>query len=317
MPLIILSVLRSRSQSFSHLHTRARVDCANLSSFLKLPPQYSHLETFCSSPPASSALAYVTAAVMSKLIANNLLPQVRIFRSRTPFIDLSTSSLLVIIARSSTTLVSLDCPLVSRPRSLDGNLVLEAGHLCPCLCFPRSSLLSMCLLTPVPPPPISLEMIQLFVLCRCVCCLGPLVNAFVGVKCLSCSTSAPFFIRLCQEVRLDLEKALRSDAHQLVSHLLSDALARHTWSIQQQLAVIDNAECPAASRGSEACIHAAFQNSMLQHMDSCFGFNLGSKPAPSISLRSLSVGSVSSETAVHISRAFITGYIMVSLCCAS
>ena len=47
------------------------------------------------------------------------------------------------------------------------------------------------------------------------------------------------------------------------------------------------------------------------------GFNLGSKPAPSISLRSLSVGSVSSETAVHISRAFITGYIMVSLCCAS
>ena len=130
-------------------------------------------------------------------------------------------------------------------------------------------------------------------------------------------TSAPFFIRLRQEVRLDLEKALRSDAHQLASHLLSDALTRHTWSIQQQLAVIDNAECPAASRGSEACIHAAFQNSMLQHMDSCFGFNLGSKPAPSISLRSLSVGSVSSETAVHISRAFITGYIMVSLCCAS
>lgn len=38
--------------------------------------QYTHLETFCPSPPAASALAQVTAAVLSKLITNNLLPQV-------------------------------------------------------------------------------------------------------------------------------------------------------------------------------------------------------------------------------------------------
>jgi len=44
---------------------------------LKSSLQYSHLETFCSSPPADSALTYVTAFAMSKLIANNLLPQVR------------------------------------------------------------------------------------------------------------------------------------------------------------------------------------------------------------------------------------------------
>jgi len=118
---------------------------------------------------------------------------------------------------------------------------------------------------------------------------------------------APSLFQPCQEVRLDLEKVLRSDAHQLASHLLGDALARHTWSIHQQLAAIDNAECPAAARGSDECVHAAFQSAMLQHMDSCFGFNLGSKPAPSISVRSLSVGSVSSETAVHMSRAFISG----------
>ncbi len=113
-----------------------------------------------------------------------------------------------------------------------------------------------------------------------------------------------------QEVRLDLEKAQRSSAHQLASSLLADALSRHTWSIQEQLAVIDNPDCPASSRGSEACIHAAFQSSMLQHMDNCFGFNLGSKPAPTISVRSLSVGSVSSVTAGDFSRAFISGCVV-------
>jgi len=215
------------------------------------PKQYSHLETFCSSPPASSALAYVTAAVMSKLIANNLLPQ---------FYDAGLAGLSVGLSPS-----------------LSGWQFSVGGW---------SSM--------------SLPLFSSFF---------SALNVFAD----SSATSAhkpgdDSVVRAVQEVRLDLEKALRSDAHQLVSHLLSDALARHTWSIQQQLAVIDNAECPAASRGSEACIHAAFQNSMLQHMDSCFGFNLGSKPAPSISLRSLSVGSVSSETAVHISRAFITGY---------
>ena len=110
-----------------------------------------------------------------------------------------------------------------------------------------------------------------------------------------------------QEVRLDLEKDLRSDAHVLASSMLADALLRHTWSVQEQLAVIDNVECPSASRGSEACVHAAFQTSMIQHMEGCFGFIMGSKPAPSISVRSLSVGSLSSLTAVDISRAFITG----------
>jgi hypothetical protein len=110
-----------------------------------------------------------------------------------------------------------------------------------------------------------------------------------------------------QEVRLDLEKDLRSDAHVLASSMLADALLRHTWSVQEQLAVIDNVECPSASRGSEACVHAAFQTSMIQHMEGCFGFIMGSKPAPSISVRSLSVGSMSSLTAVDISRAFITG----------
>jgi hypothetical protein len=133
--------------------------------------------------------------------------------------------------------------------------------------------------------------------------LRSLVDAFVFVL----FNLAPSLFQPCQEVRLDLEKVLRSDAHQLASHLLGDALARHTWSIHQQLAAIDNAECPAAARGSDECVHAAFQSAMLQHMDSCFGFNLGSKPAPSISVRSLSVGSVSSETAVHMSRAFISG----------
>jgi hypothetical protein len=125
-----------------------------------------------------------------------------------------------------------------------------------------------------------------------------------------------FFPTFFQEVRLDLEKELRSDAHTLASGLLADALFRHTWSIQQQLAVIDNAECHAATRGSEACVHAAFQNSMLQHMEGCFGFNLGSKPSPSISVRSLSVGSLSSITAVDISRAFISGYIQTLFCFA-
>ncbi len=105
-------------------------------------------------------------------------------------------------------------------------------------------------------------------------------------------------------------KAQRSDAHQLASSLLSDALARHTWSIQEQLSVIDNADCSVASRGSEACVHAVFQSSMLEHMETCFGFNLGSKPAPAISLRSLSVGSVSTVTAGDFSQAFISGYFL-------
>jgi hypothetical protein len=45
-------------------------------------------------------------------------------------------------------------------------------------------------------------------------------------------------------------------------------------------------------------------------MDNCFGFNLGSKPAPPISVRSLSVGSVASVTAVDFSRAFISGCVL-------
>lgn len=51
--------------------------CEMLFFILKFTLQYSHVETFCSAPPAASALASVTASVMSKLIANNLLPQVR------------------------------------------------------------------------------------------------------------------------------------------------------------------------------------------------------------------------------------------------
>lgn len=126
-------------------------------------------------------------------------------------------------------------------------------------------------------------------------------------SCLQCNDSPLPFHLFFQEVRQDLERQLRSDAHQLAGSLLADALARHTWSVEQQLAVIDRAECADAARGSEVCVHSAFQNAMLQHMDGCFGFNLGSKPAPSISVRALSVGSVSSATAVDISRAFIAG----------
>ena len=134
--------------------------------------------------------------------------------------------------------------------------------------------------------------------------------------CLQCNDSkSPGFL-FFQEVRQDLERQRRSDAHQLARSLLADALARHTWSVEQQLAVIDHAECAHASRGSEACVHSAFQNAMLQHMDGCFGFNLGSKPAPSISVRSLSVGSLSSATAVDIFRAFIAGCFELACSCA-
>jgi hypothetical protein len=128
---------------------------------------------------------------------------------------------------------------------------------------------------------------------------------------LCAESTEPLFF---QEVRLDLEKDLRSDAHTLASSLLADALLRHSWSIKQQLAVIDNVECRAESRGSEACVYAAFQSSMLEHMQGCFGFHPGGTSAPSISIRSLSVGSVSHTTAVDISRAFISGYIQKQSC---
>ena len=79
--LIILSALQSRSCLFlscwPECSCTLHQTCKMLFFILKFTLQYSHVETFCSAPPAASALASVTASVMSKLIANNLLPQVR------------------------------------------------------------------------------------------------------------------------------------------------------------------------------------------------------------------------------------------------
>lgn len=132
--------------------------------------QYTHLETFCSSPPAASALSHVTAAVMSKLITNNLLPQVRVF----VFPSLLSTALPTPFTLSFTTLDSLDCPSAFRPLSLDGGSPSAAGRPCPCRSSPPSFPLSMSSLTPAPLRCTSLGMIPSFVPCRLVVFVGPI-----------------------------------------------------------------------------------------------------------------------------------------------
>jgi hypothetical protein len=130
--------------------------------------QYTHLETFCSSPPSASALSHVTAAVMSKLIANNLLPQVRVFVFPSRALRSSPNP----DALSFMTLALLDCLSAFRPLSLDGGSPSAAGPPCHCRSSPPSFPLSTSSLTPAPRRCTSLDMIPSYVPCRFVVFVG-------------------------------------------------------------------------------------------------------------------------------------------------